>query len=114
MNNKTTYAYNKQMHDEAVERCQSNEELCNFALKLLNDLTTNKDTCNVALELFNDLTTNKDTWNYFVNFYNKQVIEYVTDMFNNDFFVYDGDDVECVVETLYELLDNWNKNWYKD
>lgn len=94
---KTIHAYNQQMHDEAVKRCQNDAVLYYFALKL-----------------FNDLTTNKDTWNYFVNFYNKQVIEYVNDMFNNDFFVYDGNDVECVVETLYELLDNWNKNWYKD
>lgn len=89
---KTIHAYNQQMHDEAVKRCQNDDVLYNFALKL-----------------FNDLTTNKDTWNYFVNFYNKQVIEYVTDMFNNDFFVYDGNDVECVVETLYELLDKWDK-----
>lgn len=94
---KTIYAHNQQMHDEAVKRCQNDAVLYYFALKL-----------------FNDLTTNKDTWNYFVNFYNKQVIEYVTDMFNNDFFVYDGNDVECVVEQLYDFLDNWNVNWYHE
>ena len=103
MNNKletkTVFAYNQQMHEDAIERCQSNEELYNF-----------------ARHLFTNLTEKHEDWNEFTTFYNHDVVEYVNEMFNIDFEddCYDSYDIEAVVEQLYDFLDNWNVNWYHE
>lgn len=99
MNNKTTYTYNKQTHDEAIERCQSNKELYDF-----------------AHHLFTNLTEKHEDWNEFAIFYNHDVVEYVNEMFNIDFEdgSYDSNDIEAVVEQLYDFLDDWNVNWFNE
>lgn len=89
------------MHDEAIERCQSNKELYDF-----------------AQHLFTNLTEKHEDWNEFATFYNHDVVEYVQYMFNTDIDnfskSYDSNDIEAVVEQLYDFLDDWNVNWFNE